>query len=337
MNAHPVVRTHPETNRKLAVRERQLHQALRGLDGARQRAAPRAPVRRDRSVRVHLPAPLAARRPAGLGQPLRAARRGRRHRRTRNGPCTARRSPGTPPTMTDIPWIVSLDDHVVEPPDIWTQPAAGEYRDTGPRIVMAPPGQPVLHRRHLPGGAGDRGRTVAWWFYEDQKYSVKRLIAAAGYPADEITFQGITFDQMRPGCWRPAARLEDMTVNHVEASLCFPTTRGSAARSSSTPPTRTSRSCASRPTTTGMVDEWAGPSGRPARPALPDPAVGPAARRRRGAPQRGPGRARRLLLGAARVARPAEHPLRALGPVVRGVLGDRHRASRCTSAREPRR
>ena len=23
-------------------------------------------------------------------------------------------------TMTDIPWIVSLDDHVVEPPDVWT-------------------------------------------------------------------------------------------------------------------------------------------------------------------------------------------------------------------------
>jgi hypothetical protein len=34
---------------------------------------------------------------------------------------------------------------------------------------------------------------------------VKRLIAAAGYPADEIGFDAITFDQMRPGCWQPQA------------------------------------------------------------------------------------------------------------------------------------
>jgi predicted TIM-barrel fold metal-dependent hydrolase len=48
------------------------------------------------------------------------------------------------------------------------------------------------------------------------------MIAAAGYPADEIGMHGVTFDQMRPGCWQPQARLEDMTMNHIEASLCFP-------------------------------------------------------------------------------------------------------------------
>jgi len=73
--------------------------------------------------------------------------------------------------------------------------------------------------REAPGTDGD---PVAWWFYEDQQYSVKRLIAAAGYPAEEIGFDAITFDQMRPGCWQPQARLDDMTMNHVEASLAFP-------------------------------------------------------------------------------------------------------------------
>ncbi len=63
---------------------------------------------------------------------------------------------------------------------------------------------------------------MAWWLYEDHAYSVKRLIAAAGYPADEVTLQGITFDDMRPGCWQPVARLEDMTLNGVEAQLCYP-------------------------------------------------------------------------------------------------------------------
>ena len=84
--------------------------------------------------------------------------------------------------MTDIPWIVSLDDHIVEPPDLWSSRLPAKYQDVGPRIVLAPPGTPVLvggGYREAPGTEGD---PVAWWFYEDLQYSVKRLIAAAGYP-----------------------------------------------------------------------------------------------------------------------------------------------------------
>jgi predicted TIM-barrel fold metal-dependent hydrolase len=124
--------------------------------------------------------------------------------------------------MTDIPWIVSLDDHVVEPPDVWTKRLPAKYRDIGPHVVMAPAGTPVLDGGGYREAPGTDGPDVAWWFYEDQQYSVKRLIAAAGYPADEIGFDGITFEQMRPGCWQPEARIDDMTMNHVEASLSFP-------------------------------------------------------------------------------------------------------------------
>ena len=52
--------------------------------------------------------------------------------------------------------------------------------------------------------------------------SSARLSAAAGYPRDEITVTPITMDDMRKGCWDQKARLEDMDVNHVEASLAFP-------------------------------------------------------------------------------------------------------------------
>ena len=124
--------------------------------------------------------------------------------------------------MTDIPWIVSLDDHVVEPPGVWEDRLPAKYREIGPRIVHAPGGTPILDGGGYREAPGTDGPDVAWWFYEDHRYSVKRLIAAAGYPADEIGFDGITYDQMRPGCWQPAARLDDMTLNHVEASLCFP-------------------------------------------------------------------------------------------------------------------
>src|SRR6185436_13761869 len=40
---------------------------------------------------------------------------------------------------------------------------------------------------------------------------------------DDMTLSPITYDEMRPGCYDPLARLEDMDVNHVEASLPFPT------------------------------------------------------------------------------------------------------------------
>ena len=124
--------------------------------------------------------------------------------------------------MTDIPWIVSLDDHVVEPADLWSSRLPAKYREVGPRVVLAPTGTPVLDGGAYREEPGTEGKPIAWWFYEDHRYSVKRLIAAAGYSADEITLDGITFDEMRPGCWQPPARLDDMTVNHVEASMCFP-------------------------------------------------------------------------------------------------------------------
>jgi predicted TIM-barrel fold metal-dependent hydrolase len=38
-----------------------------------------------------------------------------------------------------------------------------------------------------------------------------------------MTMTPITYDDMRPGCYDPKARLEDMDLNHVEASLCYPT------------------------------------------------------------------------------------------------------------------
>ena len=35
--------------------------------------------------------------------------------------------------------------------------------------------------------------------------------------------KGVTYEDMRPGSYEVKPRLEDMDVNHLEASLCFPT------------------------------------------------------------------------------------------------------------------
>lgn len=121
-----------------------------------------------------------------------------------------------------IPPIVDVDAHLVEPPGVWSDRLPAKYRDVGPRIEHLPAGTPILDGGGYIEAPGTEGPPVAWWHYEDHYYSVKRLIAAAGYPADEIDFRGVTFDDMRPGCWRQADRLADMTSNGVEAQLCYP-------------------------------------------------------------------------------------------------------------------
>jgi predicted TIM-barrel fold metal-dependent hydrolase len=122
-----------------------------------------------------------------------------------------------------IPPIVDLDAHVVEPPDLWTSRLPARYRDVGPRVVLAPaPDSIELDGAVYKEAPGTSGPDVAWWFYEDHRASIKRPIAASGYPVEEVTMKGITFDDMRPGCFKVADRLADMDLNGVEAQLCYP-------------------------------------------------------------------------------------------------------------------
>ena len=67
------------------------------------------------------------------------------------------------------------------------------------------------------------GRDADIWHYEDSIIPIPLISAAAGYEIDELTTDPITYDEMRPGCYEPKARVDDMLVNHVEASVCFPT------------------------------------------------------------------------------------------------------------------
>jgi len=121
-----------------------------------------------------------------------------------------------------VPGIVDVDAHVVEPADLWTSRLPARYRDVGPHIVYLPGGKPRLDGGMYIEEPGTDGPDVAWWFYEDHKYSIKRLIAAAGFPAEEITMDGVTYEQMRRGCWDPAERVADNAANGVEAQMCFP-------------------------------------------------------------------------------------------------------------------
>jgi predicted TIM-barrel fold metal-dependent hydrolase len=127
--------------------------------------------------------------------------------------------------MTDIPLIISVDDHVVEPPDLWTSRVPARFSDRVPRIVR----QKI---RFVGDGAGGTG-AVGWveddagdwcdvWHYDDLVSPFMMLSAAVGF--EELGFSVTTFDQIRPGAWIQAERLADMAANHTDAAVCFPNT-----------------------------------------------------------------------------------------------------------------
>jgi predicted TIM-barrel fold metal-dependent hydrolase len=121
-----------------------------------------------------------------------------------------------------IPRIVDLDAHVVEPPDVWSSRLPARLREAGPHIAYMPGGVPKLVGSSYVEAPGTDGPDVAWWCYEDHRASIKRTIAAAGFQPEEVQLRGVTYDEMRPGCWSVPDRVNDMDANGVEAQLCFP-------------------------------------------------------------------------------------------------------------------
>ena len=124
----------------------------------------------------------------------------------------------------EIPKIISVDDHVVEPAHLWQTWLPDRFKDRGPRSER----RGIGTMRHIGGGTyeqtfDDDGPQADCWIYEDLVYINKRHVAAVGYDRDDMTMSPITYDEMRPGCFDPKARLADMDLNWVEASLCFPT------------------------------------------------------------------------------------------------------------------
>jgi predicted TIM-barrel fold metal-dependent hydrolase len=123
----------------------------------------------------------------------------------------------------DIPWIISVDDHVVEPPGVWLDRLPARDRERGPRVVqdtcLTVYDDETRAVRYVKGGDGP---VVDWWIYEDVAKAIPKVVACAGYPFEEHTIDPIAYEDMRPGCYDPAARLADMDLNHTERSLCFP-------------------------------------------------------------------------------------------------------------------
>jgi predicted TIM-barrel fold metal-dependent hydrolase len=126
------------------------------------------------------------------------------------------------PAEVDLPWIISVDDHIMEPKDLWQRELPASMRDRGPRVV-----QDTVKLEFKGGHYGftrgaDDGHMCDIWLFEDAEIPTGFLHGPAGVPREEQRNVATTYERLRPGTYDQAARLEDMTLNHVEAAINYP-------------------------------------------------------------------------------------------------------------------
>lgn len=125
--------------------------------------------------------------------------------------------------VSNFPRIVSVDDHVVEPPHLWKTWLPAKFKERGPRIERhGLAGLKYLGGTQYEYQLDDDAPPCDIWFYEDGMFPHKRHVAAVGFPRDDMGLLPITYDEMRPGCYDPKARVVDNTMNWVDVSLSFP-------------------------------------------------------------------------------------------------------------------
>ena len=99
--------------------------------------------------------------------------------------------------------VISVDDHLVEPRDMFEGRLPARLQDRAPRIVEDEWGHEV-------------------WEFDGERYSQVGMNAVAGRRPETVKVEPFRFDQMRRGCWDVDARVRDMDLNGVWASLSFP-------------------------------------------------------------------------------------------------------------------
>ncbi|HEY1737408.1 MAG TPA: amidohydrolase family protein [Acidimicrobiia bacterium] len=164
--------------------------------------------------------------------------------------------------MGELPKIISVDDHIVEPAHLWQTWLPEKYRAAGPRSER----RGIGTMRHIGGGTyeqtfTDDGPPADCWIYEDHVYINKRHVAAVGFDRDDMSLSPITYDEMRPGCYDPKARLQDMDLNWVEASLNFPTFPRFCGQTFTEAKDKDLALACVRAYNDWMLEEWCGDSG----------------------------------------------------------------------------
>ncbi|MFM8238354.1 MAG: amidohydrolase family protein [Actinomycetota bacterium] len=135
--------------------------------------------------------------------------------------------------------LISVDDHVVEPPDVFEHHLPAKYRDIAPRIERMPDG------------------TDRWKFLDFEIPNVG-LNAVTGRPPEEYGMDPTSFDELRPGTYDVHQRLLDMSANGVLGSMNFPSLPGFAGRLFAAVPDKDAALALCRAYNDWHIDEWCG-------------------------------------------------------------------------------
>jgi predicted TIM-barrel fold metal-dependent hydrolase len=108
--------------------------------------------------------------------------------------------------------LVSIDDHFIEPPDMYKNHVPKKWLDDMPKVVRS-----------------DQG--IDEWVFQGERTSTPfGMAATVGWPSEQWGFNPGTYSELRPGCFDVHERVRDMNANGVLASMNFPTMAGWNAR-----------------------------------------------------------------------------------------------------------
>jgi predicted TIM-barrel fold metal-dependent hydrolase len=135
--------------------------------------------------------------------------------------------------------LVSVDDHLVEPPNMFEGHIPDKYKDQAPKVVHTEKGDDV-------------------WTFNGSVIPNVGLNAVAGRPKEEYGIEPTAFDEMRPGCYDIDERIKDMNAGGLLGSMCFPSFPGFSGRLFAAAEDKDLALAVLRAYNDWHVDEWCG-------------------------------------------------------------------------------
>src|SRR5262245_14002264 len=108
--------------------------------------------------------------------------------------------------------MISVDDHLIEPPDVWVDRLPAKYRDRGPRWITDDRGEAWLVEDSIRVPVSGAVTAGAWW-------------PPQGRPD---AFKPLAWSEVPASCYDPQAREEAMNTDRVLAAVMFPNLPGFA-------------------------------------------------------------------------------------------------------------
>ena len=99
--------------------------------------------------------------------------------------------------------FISVDDHLMEPPHTFEGRLPAKLQDRAPKVVETEEGHQV-------------------WHFEDTPYFQVGFMCVAGRPREDHRVEPSRYDEVRRGCWDIKARIADMDIGGIQASVNFP-------------------------------------------------------------------------------------------------------------------